>query len=102
MAGHAARGVAADLVRLRNPITRFRPGSRARGMSWWYDCLDWIGGYPFETATPEAILEFYRERGFVLERSTTCGRGSGCNQFVFRRATESGRPTESPAGHPHG
>lgn len=102
MAGHAARGVAADLVRLRNPITRFRPGSRPRGMSWWYDCLDWIGGYPFETATPEGILEFYRERGFVLERSTTCGRGSGCNQFVFRRVTESSTPIESPAGHPHG
>jgi len=102
IAGHAARGVAADLARLRNPLTRFRHGSRARGMSWWYDCLDWIGGYPFETATPEAIVDFYRERGFVLERSITCGRGSGCNQFVFRRMAENANQGEAPPGHPHG
>jgi 2-polyprenyl-6-hydroxyphenyl methylase/3-demethylubiquinone-9 3-methyltransferase len=56
-------------------------------MSWWYDQLDWIGGYPFETATPDDVCQFYRERGFAVERMMTVGRGSGCNQFVFRRST---------------
>lgn len=29
-----------------------------RGMSYWHDLVDWIGGYPFEVATPEAIFNF--------------------------------------------
>lgn len=57
-----------------------------RAMSRWTDLVDWIGGYPFEVAKPEAIFDFYRERGFQLMRLTTCGGGLGCNQFVFRRA----------------
>lgn len=60
-----------------------------RGMSMWYDMLDWLGGYPFETAKPEQIIEFYLLRGFVLERLRTCGGRMGCNEFVFRRASPS-------------
>lgn len=60
--------------------TRYRS---QRGMSRWHDLVDWVGGYPFEVAAPEAILDFYRQRGFELERLKTCGGGLGCNQFVF-------------------
>ncbi len=49
----------------------------------WRDVVDWVGGYPFEVATPDAIIEFYRERGFELRRVKTCGRSLGCNEFVF-------------------
>jgi 2-polyprenyl-6-hydroxyphenyl methylase/3-demethylubiquinone-9 3-methyltransferase len=56
-----------------------------RGMSRWTDLVDWIGGYPFEFAKPEEIFDFYRARGFALNRMITCGGGLGCNQFVFRR-----------------
>jgi 2-polyprenyl-3-methyl-5-hydroxy-6-metoxy-1,4-benzoquinol methylase len=58
---------------------------RSRGMSRWHDLVDWVGGYPFEVATPEAIFDFARERGFVLERLKTCAGGLGCNQYVFVR-----------------
>src|SRR5262249_50650952 len=37
-----------------------------RGMSLWYDMLDWLGGYPFETATPSEIARFYEGRLFHL------------------------------------
>lgn len=57
-----------------------------RGMSRWHDLVDWVGGYPFEVASPEEIFDFYKERGFALERLRTCGGGLGCNQFVFLRA----------------
>lgn len=57
-----------------------------RGMSMWHDVVDWLGGYPFEVARPEAILAFFRPRGFVLEELKTCGGRMGCNEFVFRRA----------------
>ncbi len=38
-----------------------------RGMSYWHDLVDWIGGYPFEVAKPEAIFACYHYRGFRLE-----------------------------------
>ncbi|HEY5320948.1 MAG TPA: 50S ribosomal protein L11 methyltransferase [Galbitalea sp.] len=58
---------------------------RERGMSRWHDLLDWVGGYPFEVATPEEIFRFARDRGLVLRELKTCGGGLGCNEFVFRR-----------------
>ncbi len=58
---------------------------RSRGMSRWHDLIDWVGGYPFEVATPEQIFEHFKERGFTLEKLVTAGGGLGCNQFVFRR-----------------
>ena len=53
-----------------------------RGMTLWYDCLDWCGGYPFETATPEKILDYFYHKGFYLV-NMRLKRGSGCNEFVF-------------------
>jgi 2-polyprenyl-3-methyl-5-hydroxy-6-metoxy-1,4-benzoquinol methylase len=60
--------------------------TRDRGMDRRRDLMDWVGGYPFEVAKPEQILDFYRVRGFQLMRLFTCGGGLGCNQFVFHRA----------------
>jgi hypothetical protein len=31
------------------------------------------------------ILDFYRARGFALERMTTAGGSVGCNEFVMRK-----------------
>jgi 2-polyprenyl-3-methyl-5-hydroxy-6-metoxy-1,4-benzoquinol methylase len=56
-----------------------------RGMSRWYDLFDWVGGYPFEVATPEEVFRFCRDRGFSLRELTTAGGGHGCNEFVFLR-----------------
>jgi len=78
-AGAVARGRPRDYVRSWS-----RP--RERGMSHWHDLIDWVGGYPFEVATPDEIFRFCRERGFELTELETCGGGLGCNQFVFRRA----------------
>jgi 2-polyprenyl-6-hydroxyphenyl methylase/3-demethylubiquinone-9 3-methyltransferase len=54
-------------------------------MSAWRDLVDWVGGYPFEVAKPEEIFDFYRNKGFRLDKLQTCGAGLGCNQFVFTR-----------------
>lgn len=59
--------------------------SLERGMSLWYDALDWLGGYPFEVATPEAIFSFFRKQSFVLEKLKTCRGRMGCNEFVFTK-----------------
>ncbi len=74
-------------------LLRFRPhdyvrlwkryGETARGMSRFYDLIDWVGGYPFEVAKPEMVIDYCRQRGLELKKLRTCGRGSGCNEFVF-------------------
>jgi 2-polyprenyl-3-methyl-5-hydroxy-6-metoxy-1,4-benzoquinol methylase len=76
-------GAGHDIVRGRNPLTRYR--RRERGMSIWHDILDWVGGYPFEVAKPELVIEAVRSEGFDLTRLRTVGGGSGNNEFVFRR-----------------
>ena len=59
--------------------------NRSRGMNRWYDMVDWVGGYPYEVATPDEVFDFYQSRGFVLTK-LLCGRvGLGCNEFVFRK-----------------
>jgi 2-polyprenyl-6-hydroxyphenyl methylase/3-demethylubiquinone-9 3-methyltransferase len=58
-----------------------------RGMNRWRDMVDWVGGYPYEVATPEAVFEFCRERGFALSNLRCGGVGLGCNEFVFERST---------------
>jgi len=79
------RGLAADVVWGRNPVTRYTQYRGGRGMSVWHDWIDWLGGYPFEVATPEQILAFYRARGLVLTYLRTAGGSSGCNEFVLHR-----------------
>jgi len=73
-----------DFLRGR-PFETWRTEGKERGMSVWRDVIDWVGGYPFEVAKPEAILDFYLRRGFTLTRLTTCGGSLGCNEYVFVR-----------------
>lgn len=56
-----------------------------RGMSHFVNMLDWLGGYPFEVATPEAVFRFYRDRGFDLADLSTRGGRQGCNEFVLMK-----------------
>jgi 2-polyprenyl-3-methyl-5-hydroxy-6-metoxy-1,4-benzoquinol methylase len=60
----------------------------SRGMSRWHDIIDWVGGYPFEVATPDQIFDFYHAKHFNLEQLKTT-IGWGCNQFVFRLSSQS-------------
>jgi SAM-dependent methyltransferase len=72
--------------RLAEYLSSWRePGPR--GMSRWHDLIDWVGGHPFEVATPDEVFRFCRDRGLSLTELTTVGGGSGCNEFVFHRAS---------------
>jgi 2-polyprenyl-3-methyl-5-hydroxy-6-metoxy-1,4-benzoquinol methylase len=71
------------IIRFRSPLLWYRHDNE-RGMDLWHDVVDWIGGYPFETATPAEIIRFFRPHDFSLinmKRKT----GMGCNEFVFQR-----------------
>jgi len=78
------RRILKDFLRGR-PFESWRNEGKERGMSPWWDLIDWVGGLPFEVAKPEAILDFYLNRGFTLRRLSTCGGSLGCNEYVFVR-----------------
>jgi 2-polyprenyl-6-hydroxyphenyl methylase/3-demethylubiquinone-9 3-methyltransferase len=61
-----------------------------RGMSLWYDMLDWLGGYPFEVARPEEILTAFFEQDLFCSKLKTCGGRCGCNEFVFVKSGSTG------------
>jgi 2-polyprenyl-3-methyl-5-hydroxy-6-metoxy-1,4-benzoquinol methylase len=71
----------------RRQVPRIVSGtSGPRGMSVWTDAVDWVGGYPFEVAAPDKIIGFYQDRLFRLDRLVSCGRKSGCNEYVFTKS----------------
>jgi len=84
-----------EFKQLVSSIVLLRPGRyieswtqyrKNRGMTKWRDIVDWVGGYPYETSTPDQVFDFARERGFLLTK-LKCGRvGLGCNEFVFVRS----------------
>ena len=59
-------------------------GKSQRGMSLWYDCVDWCGGYPYETAKAEELFEYIYSKGFNLV-NMKLKKGSGCNELAFIR-----------------
>lgn len=73
-----------DFLRLK-PFYTWRNYASNRGMSPWRNVIDWVGGYPFEVAKPEEVFAFFHDKGFMLDKMYTEGKGSGCNQFVFKR-----------------
>lgn len=93
----AAKDILKWMVTLRNPLTEIRNYYRAqRGMSWWYDIVDWLGGYPYEFASPAEIFAFcHGELGFSLENMSTC-TSIGCNEFLFSAAPK--QPPRPDAG----
>ncbi len=66
------------IVTRRNPFRRKR-----RGMSFYYDVVDWVGGYPYEYADEEEIVGYMAGKGFECVKYVKPGVPTGCNEFVF-------------------
>ncbi|WP_435105035.1 class I SAM-dependent methyltransferase [Arhodomonas sp. AD133] len=95
----AGKRALADVLHGRSPMRRYRDYRRNRGMSLWTDWIDWLGGYPFEVAKPEALFHHVREKGFTLTRLTTRGGGLGCNELVFARGVTVESPEQTSASN---
>jgi 2-polyprenyl-6-hydroxyphenyl methylase/3-demethylubiquinone-9 3-methyltransferase len=79
-AGKAATG--------RNPFKYVRDYKSNRGMDWHHDVHDWLGGYPYESASAQAVKSHVTQLGFrvvrTFERPPGVGLfGTGCDEFVF-------------------
>ena len=80
----AGVGLIKDLIRVRNPLRRYREYRQQRGMSVVFDWLDWLGGYPFEVAKVDEVVSFLTRFGFSVAKLAPSG-GRGCNEFLFRK-----------------
>lgn len=75
---------AKQLSRFQSPIRYVREYSQNRGMNFYRDIDDWVGGLPYEYCSPEEVLDFLAQRQFVLRRLKTTD-SCGCNEFLFQR-----------------
>lgn len=67
-----------------------------RGMDFYHDVHDWLGGWPYESITPAEFDALMQSLGFAAERVfARKGRlfarhsglfGSGCDEYIYRRA----------------
>ncbi|MBT2364574.1 class I SAM-dependent methyltransferase [Streptomyces sp. ISL-10] len=90
-----ALAVARSVTSGRAPVNG--QARRARGMSARYDLVDWVGGYPFEVATPEEVFRVGRHHGLELRHLKTCRGGLGCNEYVFASCADLGPAKSSGA-----
>jgi 2-polyprenyl-6-hydroxyphenyl methylase/3-demethylubiquinone-9 3-methyltransferase len=75
----------------QNPIRRVREHKKLRGMNFFTDIHDWLGGYPYESASADEIVAFFRKLGFktIYDGRIPESRGllgTGCAQFTFEKA----------------
>lgn len=66
-------------------MSRRNPFKKKRGMSYYTDTVDWIGGYPYEYASPAEVTRFFESAGFKLKKLIKTDGFTGCNQFVFEK-----------------
>lgn len=69
-----------------------------RGMDFFHDVHDWMGGWPYESISANEVETLMNELGFAVVRTETrrgrlLGRytglfGSGCDEYVYRRVTD--------------
>ncbi len=66
-------------------VTRGDPRKQARGMDFFYNVVDWVGGYPYEYANREEVLRLIEPLGFRCVHFIPSEVPTGCNEFVFQR-----------------
>jgi len=66
-------------------VTRENPMKKERGMDFYHDVVDWIGGYPYEYSTIQEITQFVEAHGLKMVKTQPAQVPTGCNEFVFVR-----------------
>jgi len=66
-------------------VTGSNPRNQLRGMDFYFDVIDWVGGYPYEYASREEVLTMVEPLGFTCIRYVPSQVPTGCNEFIFRK-----------------
>jgi SAM-dependent methyltransferase len=64
-------------------VTRKSPFNQIRGMDFYYNVVDWIGGYPYEYASEKELIDIITPMGFNCIKIIPAEVPTGCNEFVF-------------------
>ena len=72
-----------SLIAMKNPFRRMRSFKR-RGMNWKHNVLDWLGGYPYEFASPDEIINFYSDRGVYCKKIANA-YGLACVEYLLKK-----------------
>lgn len=62
------------------------PFRMSRGMAFYYNVIDWVGGYPYEYASRQEVEDILKSKGLTIESFVPARVPTGCNEFVFRKA----------------
>lgn len=73
------------------------PKQLERGMDFYYDVVDWVGGYPYEYASRAEVVAEVEALGFTVARQIPARVPTGCNEFVFQRSAGRTAAPSSPA-----
>src|ERR1019366_8179141 len=57
-----------DLASFRSPLKRYAEYKKRRGMNLMTDVIDWLGGYPFEVASPKFVFDLFKGKGYSLDK----------------------------------
>lgn len=79
---YALNDLGPQVVRGKNPFAHIRNYKKTRGMSYWHDIKDWLGGYPMEFAGNKETEHFAREELGLELIFTKAGEGN--TEFLFR------------------
>lgn len=72
--------------RRKGQSLKFWKDVRGRGMSTYFDLVDWIGGYPYEVTSPEKLIDYVKARyGFGLLKYNY---SEACAVYLFGLCTE--------------
>jgi 2-polyprenyl-3-methyl-5-hydroxy-6-metoxy-1,4-benzoquinol methylase len=90
---HSPRWIQHGLIKLLAPViyaakwivTGRDPRRQQRGMDFYYNVVDWVGGYPYEYASVQGINRRMEGLGFTPVRSVAAEVPTGCNEFVFQK-----------------
>jgi len=66
-------------------VTRKNPFKLKRGMTFYHNVIDWLGGYPYEYATIEEVVSFLQKQDFTPLKTIKAPVPTGCNEFVFKK-----------------
>ena len=82
--GFHAKTFTSLMLHGQNPLRFLDQYVKNRGMSYFRDVEDWLGGLPYEYASVDEVTAFLAPKGFNLVRVNHAA-SHGCNEFVFQK-----------------